>query len=339
MAVSTTSGELIQEPRGWGRRMVTTPVLFLFGLGSLVLLPLMLAIALIVDGIRRTRYSACRTVLFFTFFIWIEIAGLTLLFVLWLRRLAGLDAESYEEANRRVQIWWVRSNFAAVTRLFSVQVEVEGRSALDDERPCVVLSQHASTLDPLIPMGVSESMKRFRYVMKAELLLDPALDYCGQRLPNAFVRRGSDDPVGEVQKVVDLGRGLSRDDALVLYPEGTRFTPSKRRRLLEKYADDPEMRAVVESLKATLPPLREGVLKLLQTTPRADVVFIAHRGLHRAGSMADLLGGGLTRALFEVRIWRIPAHEIARDPQGLRHFLLANWKEVDRFSDRSHSPE
>lgn len=332
MAVSTMDVEKVSSPAGWGRRMVTTPTLFASALLFLVFSPLLLVCALVWDMLKGTRLSACRTVLFLTYFLWFESLGLTVLFWHWLRRLAGLEDEAYEDANRKMQRWWVKGLFAGVTKLFDVRIEAEGISALDDARRAVILSRHASTLDTLLPMVLSESCKRFRYVLKAELLMDPALDYCGQRLPNAFVQRGSEDSAREVNKIIGLGQNMSVGDAVVLYPEGTRFTPAKRRRLLEKFADVPEMRGLVESFRATLPPLREGALSLLRSTPCADVVFITHRGLSRATTMRDLIGGGLTGAHLEVLIWRVAASEVPRDEEGLRAFMLHHWQQVDAFA-------
>jgi 1-acyl-sn-glycerol-3-phosphate acyltransferase len=335
-ATATVEAEVRARPSGWGRRLLTTPTLFAFALSSIFFLLPSLLLALLWDTLGRTRLSACRTVLFLTSFVWFETIGLAVLFWHWIRRMAlGLDDRAYEKANRQLQQWWVRRVYAAVTRLFDVRIDVDGSDSLNAPAPSVVLARHASTLDTLLPMALSGPEKRLRYVLKAELLLDPALDYCGQRLPNAFVARGSAHPEREVEKVVNLGRNLGNDDAVVLYPEGTRFTHGKRRRLLEKYADDPEMYALVESFRATLPPVREGALQLLRTTPSADVVFIAHRGLTGATTMKDLLSGKLTQAHVEVLIWRVPAGEVPREEQALRSFLLDQWQRVDRFADES----
>lgn len=318
--------------RNWGRRLVTTPALFGVAATSLVVWPLLLPLTLMWDGWSQNRWSSSRTLLFLTYFVCFEALGLVVLFLLWLRHLTGLKGEDFEEANRQMQRWWVRGFFGAALRIFSVRLEVHGRAHLDARRPSVILSRHASTLDTLLPLGLSQMPTRFRYVMKSELLLDPALDYCGQRLPNAFVRRGSADPQQEIAKVVDLGRALGPDDAVVLYPEGTRFSTAKRRRLLDKYQGDQAMHSIVEVLHHTLPPLREGSVQLVASTEGADVVFIAHRGLEGATAMSDLVTGGLTGAHLEVCIWRVAADDVPREPAAIKRFLVHHWRRIDAFA-------
>ncbi len=333
MEVSTVLGSRSSD---WKRRLVTTPALFSLAVGSLVVAPVLVPVAAIWDLTQNNRWSACRTLVFLPFFFWFEVLGLAVLFWLWLRHVAGMSSEAFLEANHRMQAWWVGGVFALVRRVYSIQLDVEGHGELNDPSPTVILSRHASTLDTLLPLALNRTETRFRYVLKAELLFDPALDYCGQRLPNAFVRRGSGNPEKEVARVVALGEDLGSGEAVVLFPEGTRFSVSRRRRLLEKFETDPVMGPVIALLQHTLPPLREGAVQLLAHTAAADVVFIAHRGLERARTMSDLIGGGLTGAHLEVCIWRVPAAEIPRDPESLRDFLLTQWRKVDRYvSERS----
>ena len=60
--------------------------------------------------------------------------------------------------------------------------------------PILVVSRHASLIDTLLPgRYVTQPFGiRLRYVLKSELLVDPALDIAGNRLPNVFVDRGGD---------------------------------------------------------------------------------------------------------------------------------------------------
>ena len=63
------------------------------------------------------------------------------------------------------------------------------------------------------------------------------MDLVGQRLPNVFVRRGSGRPAREAALVASLAEGLGPRDGVVIYPEGTRFTPAKRARALARLAE------------------------------------------------------------------------------------------------------
>ncbi len=316
----------------WGRRLATTSSWFVLAVVLTALLPILIPLTAIYDLVTRNDLSTSRTLFFFTFFFVTESVGLLIAFWLWVRHKAGMSDHDYEMANRKLQRWWSRGLFWGSLRIFSADVEIDGLEQLEDEHPAVVLSRHASTLDTMLPIAVVRQLKSYRYVMKSELLIDPALDYCAQRFPNVFVDRGSDRPEFEIDKVVALGKQLDDNDAVVVYPEGTRFSESKRERLLEKFADDDKMLAVTRDLKNTLPPLREGGLKLVKSTTDADVVFIAHRGIDDAGAMSDLVSGGLTKAEIRIKIWRVPASEVPRtEEDGLHQFFVENWKRIDRF--------
>lgn len=337
---TVTAMELHEIPTdiNWRRRILTTTSWYGLAVVLTALLPVVIPLTALYDLVTRNELSLSRTVLFFTFFFVVESLGLLVAFWLWIRRLAGMGDRDYELANRKLQRWWARALFWGSIRIFSCDLRIDGLEHLEDERPVVVLSRHASTMDTMLPIAVVRQLKEYRYVIKSELLVDPTLDYCAQRFPNVFVDRGSDHPEREINKVVALGKDLTPNDAVVIYPEGTRFSESKRERLLEKFADDEEMGPLVEDLENTLPPLRRGGLELLGSTPEADVAFIAHRGI-AAGAMSDLFTGKLTHATIEVRIWRFAADEVPRQGEPLREFLVDNWKAIDRFVGGATAPE
>ncbi|MFU8806980.1 MAG: 1-acyl-sn-glycerol-3-phosphate acyltransferase [Bradymonadaceae bacterium] len=320
----------IGTDRNWKRRALTIPLWLLLAIILPVVLPAVVLVLLIYDLIRPSRFSATRTAIFFTHFFVLEAMGLVIATWIWIRGLLGLEKTAYQLANRRLQRWWARGLFWGSVRIYSMNIDIDGLELLEDPTPSVVLSRHASTLDTMLPLAVVRELKLFRYVIKAELLASPALDVVGQRFPNVFVRRGTGDPEKEIRRVLALSQDLEENAAVMVYPEGTRFTAKKRERLLKKFDDDKEMLALAKSLKYTLPPLREGGVKLLMST-RTDVVFIAHRGIDRAGAMSDLIKGGMTRAHLEISIWRVPAEEVPRDADGVRDFLMENWRRIDRF--------
>lgn len=333
--MSQTLMKLNEIPKNisWTRRIATTSTWILLALILTILLPFIASLTTIYDLLTQNRFSVTRTAIYFTYFFLLESLGLIQAFGIWLAELAGRDQESTDLANRRLQQWWARGLFWRAVKIFSMNVEIHGLEAMKDSHPALVLPRHASTLDAVLPLAIAPHLKRFRYVIKSELLIAPTLDYAAQRLPNVFVERGGGDPEFEIQKILALATELEQNVLLVLFPEGTRFTESKRTRLLEKFADDEELLALTHSLKRTLPPLREGPLRLLQSTPSTDVVFISHRGIDQVTAMSDLFHGGLTQATLQISIWRIAASDIPRTPQGVRDFLIENWRRVDRFAN------
>ena len=315
----------------WGRRLLTTTMWFCLAILMVIALPFVIPVMALYDVVTRNRLSTSRTMIFFTYYFVLESVGLLIAFWLWIRRCCGMSDKDYDRVNRMLQRWWARGLFWGTGRIFSMTIEIDGLEKLEDVHPAVVLSRHASTLDTMLPLAVVRELKYFRFVIKSELLVDPTLDYCAQRFPNVFVNRGSDDPDHEIQKVLALGKDLGDNEAVVVYPEGTRFLPRKRERLIEKFSDDKDMLAITESLHHTLPPLREGVIKLLESTPDSDVAFIAHRGIDGAAAMSDLIKGRLTDAHLEISIWRIPADDVPRSEDKIRDFLVENWQRIDRY--------
>ncbi|WP_146618339.1 lysophospholipid acyltransferase family protein [Lujinxingia litoralis] len=319
----------------WKRRLITTSAWFALAILMPASLPLTLPLALLWGLVARDHFSAARALIFLSYFFVLECTGLLFALVHWLRfHLLGLSPQAYERANRRVQRWWSRGLFWTALKLFGARISVKGLDHLDNPHPAVILCRHASTLDTMLPLGIASSPRIFAYVIKSELLADPALDYVAQRIPNVFVNRGTNNPEAEVQKILALARDHRDTFSLVLYPEGTRFSPAKRQRLLDKFAASPDkadLLATARALTHTLPPLRDGALKLVEHAADKDLVFIAHRGIDRVGSMAELFTGALTHAHLEVNIWRIPAAQVPRDPELIAPFILEHWQRINDF--------
>ncbi len=322
----------LPKDRNVKRRVITVPLwLFLAAFLSTVL-PVVAPFTALYDVLFRKRLSTTRTLLFFTYFFVVESLGLVIGLTHWISyKLNLMDEAAYEMVSRKLQRWWARGVFWGCIRIYSMDLSIEGLEILEDPQPAVVLSRHASTLDTMVPLAIVRQLKMFRYVIKSELLNVPALDIIGQRFPNLFVVRGGKNPEAEINKVLALSQDMETNSALVMYPEGTRFSTEKRQRLLEKFENDPGQLAVTQSLQHTLPPLREGSIRLLEFATGADVVFIAHRGIDAGRSMASLISGAFTHVHLEIKIWRFRASEVPRDTERIHEFLIENWQRIDRF--------
>jgi 1-acyl-sn-glycerol-3-phosphate acyltransferase len=176
--------------------------------------------------------------------------------------------------------------------------------------------------------------------MKRELLWDPCLDIVGQRTRNAFVRRGS----GEREKEIALLRGLAADlgerDGVLLFPEGTRFSPAKRQRALAHLADAGQAArlAHAERLRHVLPPRRGGALALLETRPDVDVAFLAHIGFEGTANLNDIWNGKLIGRTIRLYFWRVPSADIPQTAAGRVEWLDTQWERVDAWV-AAHSGE
>jgi len=317
------------------RRLVTIPGFVLAWAAWLVAAPVWLPVTCLVDLVRRRGSVALRSALFLAVFLTCEVIGIAASGGAWLwRRLGRLDDERWRDLHFRLECWWGSTLFHAVVRLFSLRVEVEGDDRLA-RGPYLLLMRHASSGDTLLaPSLVSRPHDlRLRYVLKRELLWDPCLDIVGNRLPNVFVDRHATDSEGEVRRVQELARDLGPRDGVLIYPEGTRFSQSKLRRVLQRFEEQGDTRMLehARSLSCVLPPRIGGTLGLLEAAPDSDVVVCAHTGFEGAASLSEIWRGALLRQVIRVRFERIPRGEIPTGREARTAWILAQWQRVDRW--------
>jgi 1-acyl-sn-glycerol-3-phosphate acyltransferase len=315
---------------------VTLPALVLIAGVWIAALPVTLLVAAAVDLVRGGPWPLVRCVLYLALYLCCELLGVLGAFVVWLASgvWAGGSRARFLRWNVRLQVRWATALYRGAERLFNFRTEVEGDGEIPPG-PVIVFVRHVSQADTLIPViyvtgthGIA-----LRFVLKQELLWDPCLDVVGNRLPNAFVRRGSGESAREVDAVQRLMDDLGSRDGVLIYPEGTRFTPSKRARIVERLADHPDPRIVERArrLRHVLPPHPGGALGLLERNRDADVVLCAHAGLESAGSPRDILTGKLVGATVRVRFWRVPRSGIPRTREDRLVWLYEQWQRVDEW--------
>jgi 1-acyl-sn-glycerol-3-phosphate acyltransferase len=322
----------------WMRRVITIPATLVLTVLASVLVPVLFPVVLLVDVFARRRFALSRCALFFLCFLWCETMGIAGALVIWLvyvGRTSGKRGDSFVGANSRLQAIWVHTIFTAARVLFGMRFTVEGSAPRPGNRAQLVFVRHASTVDTGLPIELlSYPMRyRLRYVLKRELLFDPCLDVVGQRIPNRFVRRG-DRTAEEVERVVGLYDGLDVHDAVIIFPEGTRFSERKRRELLAQLSAKGPSPALelAEALKHTLSPLRRGALALLERNPGCDLLVVAHKGLEQATSFAAFTNGSLVGAHLRVQLFHVPFEELPTDAEHQKQLLADLWRKVDRFA-------
>jgi 1-acyl-sn-glycerol-3-phosphate acyltransferase len=319
------------------RRLISVPAAFLlFGLLTAGL-PLLLIVALIVDVVRCfarcRRFVSLRIVVFGWAYSGTQVLALLALGVTWLLSGFGLWRSAALAMTYRLQSWWAATLFAAVRLVFSLDLAVDGDDAVTPG-PVLVFMRHASIADTMLPNALVTRRRgiKLRYVLKRELLADPALDIAGSRLINYFVDRRSDDSRLEIERVRELSDGLAEDEGVIIYPEGTRFTEAKRARVLERLRRrDPDLAVRAEQLEHVLPPQLGGSLALLDSLTPADVVIMAHVGLDGLAEVKDIWDGEMVGRTIRVAFWRIPFDEVPTDREGRVGWLFAQWKRVDEW--------
>ncbi len=322
----------------WGRRALTFPGFMLAASIAIALLPVVLPLAVLVDVVRRRGpLAVTRTALFFGGYLACESLGIVACFFVWILsgRWLGVGEGGFYRANVAFQRIWGHCIFEVARRVFGMRFVVEGEAPRPGGRPLIVFIRHVSAADTALPVELCSWRWGFhvRLVMKRELLVDPCLDIPGNRMPHVFVQRGG-QASGETARLVALAEGMGPGEALVIFPEGTRFTPKKRAQGLARLrAKGPSgALALAESLSSTLSPLRQGPLALLAQNPGADLCVVAHRGLEGAGTFADLVDGGLCGREVRIRIAHLRFEELPRDAEGQARLLTTLWRDVDAFA-------
>jgi 1-acyl-sn-glycerol-3-phosphate acyltransferase len=309
--------------------MITIPgVALAFVLVSLGL-PLLLATGLLVDlartAVSRTPAMATRLIAF----LWIYLLG-----EMWalpaLAAAAMLGGKRAIDLTFRLQDAWTWWNFDAMRAVFRLSFSVEGSDAIDPP-PILLLARHASIVDTLLPavFVTREHGIRLRYVLKRELLVDPALDVAGNRLPNHFVDRGPAGTEAETAAIRSLAQGMTPAEGVMIYPEGTRYSEEKRLRYTAPLVRKGGVIAELASdLERVLPPRPGGTLALLDATT-ADVVVLAHRGLEGFARVKDIWAGGLVGSRVELKFWRVERVDVPGNRSDRVHWLFRLWNEID----------
>ncbi|HEU4319835.1 MAG TPA: lysophospholipid acyltransferase family protein [Acidimicrobiia bacterium] len=319
------------------RRLITiSSVVVLFAFVTL-LSPLLALAALAVDATRSVigdrPWVATRGLAFLWVYLLGEIWALIALAASW-----PLPKTARSRITFGLQGVWANWNVRALCRLFSITIEVDGAEKAK-RGPIVILSRHASMVDTLLPahLVANPFQVRLRYVLKRELLVDPALDVAGNRLPNYFIDRKSTDTGDEVAAIAALARDLGDDEGILIYPEGTRFSEAKRRRYVERLARrGGTLGELASGFRRVLPPRAAGTLAILEATT-ADVVVLAHVGLEGLATVRDMWAGGLVGATIQVAMWRVPRSTIPAERNDQVVWLFELWRAVDEWVVE-HSP-
>ncbi len=296
------------------------------------MLPVLLAVAFVVDLVRGKSFVLSRCVFFFTFFFACEVVGIFASGFLWMAHLVIRDAEKFLEWNFALQRWWANALAQGTKTLFNFRLEVEGTDELK-QGPVIIFARHVSVADALLPAFfiANPTGIRLRYVLKRQLLWDPCLDIVGNRLPNVFVRRDA----GEAGAVNRLMNNLTSRDGVIIFPEGTRFTKAKQAKILEKIKAKGELRLYEKAaqLKHTLPPRLGGALSLLNLNENADVIFCAHAGFDGVVDLRDFLNGLMIGRTVKIKFMRVQFSAIPVSVEARVDWLLDSWKALDDWVD------
>jgi 1-acyl-sn-glycerol-3-phosphate acyltransferase len=297
--------------------------------------PLWVLMATAVDTFRllvfRKPMMAVRMLAFAWVWLAAELIGLTRFAWQWIAAGFGRDRRRLVDQAWGVQAWWARTLLSTVQRLFRLELDIDGLD-LATPGPVLAMFRHASIVDNLLPAALLTDRRglKLRWIIKRELLSVPSLDVGGKRLPNYFVDRAASDPRQELRAIKRLAEALGPDEGVLIYPEGTRFTESRRARALAKLRDGgSHLFERASGLHHVLPPKVGGVLALLDSG--ADALVCAHEGLGGFAKLRDIWSGAMLNRTIRVKLWRIAAADIPRGRASRVDWLYTQWEAIDAW--------
>jgi len=299
-----------------------------------VLSPLLVIAAVLLDFalwlLRRKPWMAIRLLAMTWWFLVGELYGLLGLLGIWVLS-RGRDSALRRDRVYRLKRRWLASHLAGIRTLFGLRFQVEGLE-LAAPGPVVMMIRHASIIDNALPdaiVGRAHGVN-FRFVIKRELQMLPTIDIGGRWVPTLFVRRASGDTAAEVQRMRALTLDMSSRDALLIYPEGTRWTAEKLARAKAIIAErQPQLVPLAARLNNVLPPRLGGTVDLLESARDADVVIFGHFGLDGFEYVSDIWEGGLVGTTVRLKFWRFPAAEVPSDHDSVVRWVYERWQELD----------
>ncbi|MDQ2676940.1 MAG: lysophospholipid acyltransferase family protein [Actinomycetota bacterium] len=306
-----------------------------------VLFPVLLFGALAVDLAlwlrRRKPWVGVRLVAFLWWFLFGEMRALVTLLGIWIATGGpfGLDSLRRRVFLYRLRVHWASSHLHGIRVLFGLRFEIEGIESAAPG-PMIVMMRHASIIDNMLPDTIVARTHGIglRYVIKRELQMIPTIDIGGRWVPTNFVRRASGDAESEIRRLLLLTENLHAGEGILIYPEGTRFTPAKLERAQEIVRErQPELAAAADRLEHLLPPRLGGPLALIEAAPEVDVVFCGHVGFDGFQHISDIWAGELVGSVIGIKFWRVPAAEIPRDEAARAEWLFGEWERMDRWTD------
>ena len=217
----------------WGRRLITVPVVLIAWALSILLSPVLFLAAALVDLWRAVRSRATpmawRMVAILITYLTGELFAVVGAFLIWVRSGFGTNRTRLVRLSYKLQLGWGNLLWECVRVIFRLRIQIDGLE-VGRPGPILILARHASIIDNVLPFQLFSRPHgmTLRYVIKKELLMDPALDIAGSWIPNHFVDRQATDPEAEIKALRRLGTGLTENDGLLIFPEGTRFTKRGR---------------------------------------------------------------------------------------------------------------
>jgi 1-acyl-sn-glycerol-3-phosphate acyltransferase len=330
-------------PPVWIRRVVIAPAVVALAVTLLTTLPVWLIVALAASPLVPGHLRVPRLVwLAIVYVVW-DAAALVTLFGSWVAsgfgwkiRTPGFQRFHYVLTGKFLGVlFWI----AKWSLHLVVDVVGTDPDTAVPGRPEIVVSRHAGPGDSfiLIHALVNWFDREPRIVLKATLQWDPAIDVLLNRLPSRFITPGRTASASLEEEVGELADGLDDNDAFVIFPEGGNFTPVRRLRAIAKLRDrgKRELANRAEHLRNVLPPKPGGLLAAIDAAPDAGVIFVAHTGLDRMITVADVWRELPMDKRLVMRFWSVPPEEVPVGEEARTVWLYDWWARIDAWIEEN----
>ena len=314
----------------WARRLKTIPGLITAFIVVWLLLPVLLLFAILADLLTAKAFSNTRLVLFGAWWLAMEFLGVAAAMALWLvfAPFKQLSSNRSRRWHSHLQRLWSSGLVAGAKLTIRLRWSVEGVDCLRQKGPLVILARHGSQGDGLLAGALLlKEGRRLRFILKKQLLSDPCLDVVGHRIPNYFVDRDSLNNKDELTNIGLLARDMADDEALIIFPEGTRFSTEKLGKAIAALSETAPTRVKSASeLRSVLPPRTAGTLAALAES-NADIVICNHVGISDISSLQQLRAAVPLQTQLKFKLWRTPRSEV--NQTQFVQWLDAQWAIVD----------
>jgi len=337
-------------PPRWVRRVVLAPAVVVV---AVLLVPTSLLLVLFLLGaltwLVPGRLRLPRIAWMASFYILWDAAVILAAFGLWVGSGFGafVQRPAFRHAHYRLADRMLTVLFWQVRWTLRLDIEVVDADlgVVLTGSPVVVASRHAGPGDSFILVHALLSWfdREPRIVLKDTLQWDPAIDILLNRLPAQFVtprasRRagaaGGSDAVGR------LAHDLGPRDALLIFPEGGNVTPRRRLARIEalRSAGRHRLAADAELMQNVMAPHSGGILSALDEAPQAGVVFVAHTGLDRLVTVADIWRELPIDKRIVMKGWSVPPEDVPRERVAQEEWLFASWLRIDEWITEHELP-
>ncbi len=319
--------------RRFARRLITLPLTAIGAVVGLVLAPLTLATAAVMD--RGRPWQRVRLVTLVTGGLFIELIGVLGAGITWVLTGFGLfrnQAWAWR-VHRPLMAVYTSTLIWFIARVLGTRIEWRSRDR-ELDGPVILLARHTSFFDALIPATVLANHHRRvpHHVLTAGLRYMPCIDLVGHRFPNRFIRRTPGDGSAELGEIERLARFVDDHSAAIIFPEGTFRDPRRFERALRRLRRrSPDLAALASKFQHVLPPRPQGSFALTRGAPEADIVFCVNTGLEPFGTLDEIKTSLVADRPIVVETWTIPRAEVPETIEEFTTWLMDQYARIDRW--------